>query len=128
MLKLADLMELHADELALAEARDNGSTIISIRSSSSNGGNCGSSGDGSCDGSCNSCYSCNCICVTSDTLDTPSKSLHMRAGKAVSVARAVDVVESIETLRYYAGWADKLQGKQIPLSTPHLCITRHVRV
>ena len=51
----------------------------------------------------------------------------MLLGKPVSVARSVDVAETIETLRYYAGWAEKLQGKQIPISSPHLCYTRHVR-
>jgi hypothetical protein len=51
----------------------------------------------------------------------------MLPGKPVGVARSVDVAETIETLRYYAGWAEKLQGKHIPISSPHLCYTRHVR-
>ncbi|MEO1429279.1 MAG: aldehyde dehydrogenase family protein [Cyanobacteria bacterium J06632_19] len=27
--------------------------------------------------------------------------------------------------RYYAGWADKVQGKTIPINGPYLCYTRH---
>jgi aldehyde dehydrogenase (NAD+) len=34
-------------------------------------------------------------------------------GKTFSWAKAVDVTGAIATLRYYAGWADKLQGKTI---------------
>ena len=34
-------------------------------------------------------------------------------GKTFSWAKAVDVTSAIATLRYYAGWADKLQGKTI---------------
>ena len=33
----------------------------------------------------------------------------MHAGKAVSIAKAVDVAETVDTIRYYAGWADKMQ-------------------
>lgn len=28
-------------------------------------------------------------------------------------------------LRYYAGWADKIHGKTIPLDGPYFCYTRH---
>jgi acyl-CoA reductase-like NAD-dependent aldehyde dehydrogenase len=30
-----------------------------------------------------------------------------------------DVNLAIGTIRYYAGWADKIQGKEIPVSTWH---------
>ncbi|MBD0301512.1 MAG: aldehyde dehydrogenase family protein, partial [Tolypothrix sp. T3-bin4] len=31
----------------------------------------------------------------------------------------------IACYRYYAGWADKVQGKTIPISGPYFCYTRH---
>ena len=36
-------------------------------------------------------------------------------GKPVAVARSVDVAASIACYRYFAGWADKVQGKTIPI-------------
>ena len=36
-------------------------------------------------------------------------------GKPVSVARRVDIAKSIACYRYFAGWADKIQGKTIPI-------------
>ena len=50
------------------------------------------------------------------------------AGKPLVVARNGDVADSIECLRYYAGWADKLQGKYIPVAGNFMCYTRHVRL
>jgi aldehyde dehydrogenase (NAD+) len=35
-------------------------------------------------------------------------------GKPVSTARDVDIALSVKHLRYFAGWADKIQGKTIP--------------
>ncbi len=35
-------------------------------------------------------------------------------GKPVSVARDVDIALGIKHLKYFAGWADKIQGKTIP--------------
>ena len=32
---------------------------------------------------------------------------------------------TIACYRYYAGWADKIQGKTIPLTGPFFCSTRH---
>jgi acyl-CoA reductase-like NAD-dependent aldehyde dehydrogenase len=40
----------------------------------------------------------------------------MCAGKPYAIALAADLPLSIETIRYYAGWADKLQGKHIPMA------------
>ena len=37
---------------------------------------------------------------------------------------SADVHFTIQTYRYYAGWADKLQGKVIPIDGIHLCFTR----
>lgn len=40
-------------------------------------------------------------------------------GKPVSKARA-DVLSGVKHLRYYAGWADKIEGSQIPVNTPKI--------
>jgi len=40
-------------------------------------------------------------------------------GKPAAVARAADVPLSIDTLRYMAGWATKIEGNSIPLSVPY---------
>ena len=45
-------------------------------------------------------------------------------GKPVSVARAVDVPASVACYRYFAGWADKVQGKTIPVDGDYFCYTR----
>lgn len=34
-------------------------------------------------------------------------------GKVFSKALAMDVAASVSTVRYYAGWADKVQGKTL---------------
>jgi len=39
-------------------------------------------------------------------------------GKPVSVARDVDIALAIKHFRYFAGWADKMQGKTIPCENP----------
>jgi aldehyde dehydrogenase (NAD+) len=41
------------------------------------------------------------------------------------VAKAGDLALSIATYRYYAGWADKVQGKTIPVAGPYFSYTRH---
>ena len=46
-------------------------------------------------------------------------------GKPVSVARAVDVPASVSCYRYFAGWADKVHGKTIPIDGDYFCYTRH---
>jgi aldehyde dehydrogenase (NAD+) len=46
-------------------------------------------------------------------------------GKALSVARAVDVAKTVACYRYFAGWADKIHGKTIPIDGDFLCYTRH---
>ena len=69
MNRLADLIEKHADELAMLEALDN--------------------------------------------------------GKPAHVARAADLNLTIACYRYYAGWADKVQGKTIPVNGNFFCYTKH---
>lgn len=46
-------------------------------------------------------------------------------GKPVSIARAVDVTKAIGCYRYFAGWADKVHGKTIPIDGNFFCYTRH---
>lgn len=67
--RLADLMELHADELAQLETLDN--------------------------------------------------------GKPLQESMAVDLPLAIACYRYYAGWADKIHGRTIPIEAPFFCYTRH---
>ncbi len=69
MNKLADLIEKHADELAMLETLDN--------------------------------------------------------GKPYNDARNIDVSLTVACYRYYAGWADKIHGKTIPINGPYFCYTRH---
>jgi aldehyde dehydrogenase (NAD+) len=46
-------------------------------------------------------------------------------GKPRHVALAADLPLSIACYRYYAGWADKIQGKTIPINGDYFCYTRH---
>ncbi len=69
LLKLADLMEKHAEDLAGLETLDN--------------------------------------------------------GKPYRDALNIDVPLAIKCYRYYAGWADKIHGKTIPIEGPYFCYTRH---
>ena len=45
-------------------------------------------------------------------------------GKPQHVARTADLPLTIACYRYYAGWADKIQGKTIPISGDYFCYTR----
>lgn len=46
-------------------------------------------------------------------------------GKTFNSARNADIPGSIAVLRYYAGWADKIQGKTIETNEKKLAYTRH---
>ena len=46
-------------------------------------------------------------------------------GKPINDSRNVDLPLAIECYRYFAGWADKIEGKTIPASGPYFCYTRH---
>ena len=46
-------------------------------------------------------------------------------GKPFKDACAADLPLTIKCYRYYAGWADKIHGKTIPVDGPYLCFTRH---
>jgi len=45
-------------------------------------------------------------------------------GKPVSVAKAADVALTVGCYRYFAGWADKVHGKTIPVDGDFFCYTR----
>ncbi|KAL7836309.1 hypothetical protein AOLI_G00275930 [Acnodon oligacanthus] len=49
----------------------------------------------------------------------------INSGKLFLMAYFVDLMASIKTLRYYAGWADKIQGKTIPVDGEYFTFTRH---
>jgi aldehyde dehydrogenase (NAD+) len=46
-------------------------------------------------------------------------------GKPLRDSRAADLPLSIKCYRYYAGWADKIHGKTIPVEGNYFCYTRH---
>jgi aldehyde dehydrogenase (NAD+) len=46
-------------------------------------------------------------------------------GKPYHVALAADLPLTIACYRYYAGWADKVEGKTIPIAGEYFCYTRH---
>ena len=49
-------------------------------------------------------------------------------GKPFNLAKAADLALVEKTYRYYAGWADKIQGKTVPISGNFLCYTREEAV
>lgn len=46
-------------------------------------------------------------------------------GKPYAVAYTADLPTVVKCLRYYAGWADKWEGKTIPIDGDYFCYTRH---
>nr|CAD10505.1 aldehyde dehydrogenase [Polytomella sp. Pringsheim 198.80] len=46
-------------------------------------------------------------------------------GKPLNISRIADVPLSVDHFRYYAGWADKIHGKTIPVDGPHMAYTLH---
>ncbi len=46
-------------------------------------------------------------------------------GKPINDSRAADLPLAIDCYRYYAGWADKIEGKTIPVNGPYFTYTRH---
>src|SRR6202034_3511136 len=47
------------------------------------------------------------------------------SGKPLSISKAVDVAAPAACYRYFAGWADKVMGKTIPIEGNYFCYTRH---
>ncbi|XP_061922622.1 LOW QUALITY PROTEIN: aldehyde dehydrogenase family 1 member A3 [Entelurus aequoreus] len=56
------------------------------------------------------------LLATLETMDT---------GKPFLQSFLVDLDGSVRTLRYFAGWADKIHGKSIPVDDTFVCLTRH---
>jgi aldehyde dehydrogenase (NAD+) len=46
-------------------------------------------------------------------------------GKPYAVALSADLSLTVACYRYYAGWADKIQGRTIPVNGNYFCYTRH---
>ncbi|MBY0228271.1 MAG: aldehyde dehydrogenase family protein, partial [Gemmataceae bacterium] len=46
-------------------------------------------------------------------------------GKPIRDSLAADLPLTIKAYRYYAGWADKIEGKTIPVEGDYFCYTRH---
>ena len=46
-------------------------------------------------------------------------------GKPIRDSRTADLPLVLDCYRYYAGWADKIEGKTIPVNGPFFCYTRH---
>src|ERR1700756_5197035 len=46
-------------------------------------------------------------------------------GKPYRDSLAIDLPMTIKCFRYYAGWADKIHGKTIPVEGNYFCYTRH---
>src|SRR4249919_2713340 len=46
-------------------------------------------------------------------------------GKPYRDSFNIDLPMTVKCYRYYAGWADKIQGKTIPIDGPYFCYTRH---
>jgi aldehyde dehydrogenase (NAD+) len=46
-------------------------------------------------------------------------------GKPIADSLAADLPLTIQCYRYYAGWADKVTGKTIPVDGNYFCYTRH---
>lgn len=45
-------------------------------------------------------------------------------GKPITEALGYDIPSSAATIRYFAGWADKIEGRTIPVAGPHFTYTR----
>eukprot|EP00127_Corallochytrium_limacisporum_P003050 Clim_evm6s145 gene=Clim_evmTU6s145 len=45
-------------------------------------------------------------------------------GKPMAIAKAADFALVVECFRYYAGWADKIEGDTISTATKNFCFTR----
>ncbi|CAL8355652.1 unnamed protein product [Arctogadus glacialis] len=46
-------------------------------------------------------------------------------GKPYAISYCVDIPNVVKCFRYYAGWADKWEGKTIPIDGDYFCYTRH---
>ncbi|EAL62128.1 aldehyde dehydrogenase [Dictyostelium discoideum AX4] len=46
-------------------------------------------------------------------------------GKPLTASSGFDITEAARALRYFGGWADKIQGKTIPISSEFTAMTKH---
>ena len=46
-------------------------------------------------------------------------------GKPIRDSKNIDIPGTVAVYRYYAGWADKIHGKTIPVTGPFMAYTRH---
>ncbi|CAA9441459.1 MAG: Aldehyde dehydrogenase, partial [uncultured Phycisphaerae bacterium] len=46
-------------------------------------------------------------------------------GKPYNDSLNADLALAVDCYRYYGGWADKIEGKTIPINGPYFCYTRH---
>ncbi|KAN0023752.1 hypothetical protein ACTFIV_008139 [Dictyostelium citrinum] len=46
-------------------------------------------------------------------------------GKPLTASKGYDITQSEKTIRYFGGWADKIQGKTIPITNEYTSMTRH---
>ncbi|WP_026100754.1 aldehyde dehydrogenase family protein [Synechococcus sp. PCC 7336] len=46
-------------------------------------------------------------------------------GKPLSQSLSADLPLTVQCYRYYAGWADKIQGRTLPVDRPYFSYTRH---
>lgn len=64
-----------------------------------------------------------------DLLDVHREELAMLEsldnGKPLAISRAVDIPASADHIRYFAGWADKIHGKTLPVNGPYFAYTLH---
>jgi aldehyde dehydrogenase (NAD+) len=70
-----------------------------------------------------------CIGKLSDLIEKNKEELAaletLDNGKPLKDSQTADLPLTIDCYRYYAGWADKIEGKTIPVNGPYFCYTRH---
>jgi aldehyde dehydrogenase (NAD+) len=70
-----------------------------------------------------------CIAKLADLVEKNKDELAMLEsldnGKPLKDSMAADLPLVTDCYRYYSGWADKIEGKTIPINGPYHCYTRH---
>jgi aldehyde dehydrogenase (NAD+) len=70
-----------------------------------------------------------CIAKLADLIDKNKEELAaletLDNGKPLKDSQTADLPLTIDCYRYYSGWADKIEGKTIPVNGPYFCYTRH---
>jgi aldehyde dehydrogenase (NAD+) len=62
--------------------------------------------------------------LVEENIDEIARIETLQNGKPYFESRQIDLPEVVAVLRYYAGWADKIQGETIPVAGPILNYTR----